>query len=97
MTTTSNLKTGVNQLISELKYETDKYFLQIGYTIGLAKKGTPVYQIVNKEHGIIEGESISLVDAIGTLVGRTEALKQYEEALSSGVAIGPNIGTGEVH
>ena len=72
-------------IIKRLPYESELYFLQVGVSIGLTDKGNPVYQLVNREHNIVEGETFNMTEALNTLRSRSnnlsEALK-YEEDLS---------------
>lgn len=70
----------------ELNYETDTYRLQIGEGKWESPcRGFPVYQLINKITGLIEGESISLPDSIAFLLQRTLLL---EEAVESFEAFG---------
>jgi hypothetical protein len=87
MTTTTSkydkVKTPASQAIrADIGYDTDRYFLQIGHSI--VTEGLVVYQIINKQQDIIEGESISLAEALYTLGNRTHSVKEYEEMLENG-------------
>jgi hypothetical protein len=84
MTSPSNLKTPETQRVTRLKYETDRYYIQIGRSIGLVNEDVLVYQIINKEYELIEGESIGLDTALLTLGTRTQIVKDYEDALAQG-------------
>lgn len=96
-TTTSSLKTAETQLIKSLAYETDRYYLQIGNSVNKDSNHIPVYQLINKEHGFIEGESISLFDALSTLTGRTEAVEEMEAHLATKFPVIDGPGGGVTH
>lgn len=85
---------GVEQTV-DLPYYTDDYKLVLGisfYDTGC--KGEPCYKLVNTRHHIVEGESISLPDAVASLLNRQALLDQTDEAYQAGVVLSPTF-TGE--
>jgi len=85
--------------LSEPLYDTDRYYIQLGRAIALAESGIPVYQLVNKTFGNVEGESYALTEAIYTMANRTLVLKEYEGNLEDGFppVETPPLGGGTVH
>lgn len=65
-------------------YETDSYGLRVGVGAYVsALKDVPCYQLVNKVTGIVEGEGVTLPEALATMLGFSDALeatiKAYED------------------
>ena len=79
------------------KYESKHFYLIIeqGKFDGPCK-GLPVYKLINKENGLVEGESLSIVDSLQALIQRTVALEEVLEYYN-GPFQTPGVPTEEVY
>lgn len=70
-----------------LEYETEHYYLCIAPgDWDSACKGYPVYKLVNKITHLVEGEAVSLPDALKFMVNRTVELNEVLEYLAAEAA-----------
>lgn len=76
---------------SDLDYSTADYELQVGVShFDTGCKGEPCYKLVCTTTGVVEGESISLPDAIGSMVLRQESLNEARKYYNNGKLVSPS-------
>lgn len=79
----------------ELDYQTLDYKLVISTSnFDTGCKGEPCYKLINRRNGVVEGESLSLPDSIGSMILRQKYLDEADEAYSQGSVVPPSFEPG---
>jgi hypothetical protein len=74
-----------------LEYATEDYYLRVDFgQYDSVLKGVSCYQLVNKDTGVIEGESFTLPDSIIGLMNRQRWLDDARQAWVTGIVETPS-------